>query len=142
MEVEEIEWNKPRGYQDLIEAVSHYNTSLTVERAVGCPYVDGQTGIAMVSTDMIRLCCDVILYPNLSRSQPTTCLGLSTTVCLASNQARCTAISGETGWYSTRSPPYWTSGVGRRESLTTPAQIPITQIGMLLTLTCLPPPRH
>ena len=53
MEVEEIDWKKPRGYQDLIEAVSHYNTSLTVERVAGCPYVDGQTGIAMVSTHTI-----------------------------------------------------------------------------------------
>ncbi|KAI6657742.1 Zinc finger protein ubi-d4-like [Oopsacas minuta] len=51
MEVEEIDWKRPRGYQDLIEAVSHYNTRLTVERAAGCPYVDGQTGIAMIPTD-------------------------------------------------------------------------------------------
>ena len=49
MESEEIEWTRPRGYQDLIESVTQYNTKLSVERVSSCPYVDGQTGIAMVN---------------------------------------------------------------------------------------------
>ena len=49
MDTEEVDWKRPRGYQDLIEAVSLFNRRLSVERATGYPYVDGQTGIAMVS---------------------------------------------------------------------------------------------
>ena len=96
MESEEIDWKRPRGYQDLIEAVSLFNSRLSAERAAGLPYVDGQTGIAMVSVLGFVCNIDVILENGYS-FQPTTYRDLSTRGCPALTRVRCTATSRGSG---------------------------------------------